>query len=155
MNAVPKVQLTQEGYDEILDELNKLKAKEPQAVERVTRAREMGDLAENSEYHSAREDLAFVQGRIEELEALVARVQLINGSGKKSKVDLGSKVTVKTHDGKTMSFVVVGEYEADPMKQKISIDSPLGKALVGKKEKDSVEFEAPIGKVVYTIHQVN
>ena len=133
MNDNGKVHLTQEGFDEIKEELQKLKDKEPQAVDRVQKAREHGDLSENSEYHAAREDLAFIQGRIDELEELVNRAKIIEATKSNGVVNLGCKVTVHNEKGNEITYVIVGEYEADPMKRKISPDSPLGKALMGKK----------------------
>lgn len=148
-----KVQMTQAGSDELKDELAKLKDKEPKAIDRVTKAREFGDLSENSEYHAAREDLAFIQGRIEELEDMIARVQVVNGNGKKNQVDIGCQVTVHAGD-QEHTFTIVGEFEADPLKKKISHDSPLGKALMGRKVGEIVEFEAPVGKVTYTVKRI-
>jgi transcription elongation factor GreA len=154
VNGNTKVHLTQEGFDELKEEFSRLQAKEPQAVDRVTKAREFGDLAENSEYHAAREDLAIIQGRLEELEDLLARAQVLKGASKSGKVDLGCKVTV-THEGNEVTFILVGDYEADPQKRKISHDSPLGQALIGKAVGEKVEFEAPVGKVVYTIKKID
>lgn len=148
-----KIQMTQAGLDEIKGELEKLKNKEPKAIDRVTKAREFGDLSENSEYHAAREDLAFIQGRIEELEDMIARVQVISPTGKKNQVDIGCQVTVHAGD-KEQTYTIVGEFEADPLKKKISHDSPLGKALMGRKEGEIVEFEAPVGKVSYTVKHI-
>lgn len=153
-NGNNKVHLTQEGFTELQEELERLKAKEPHAVSRVTKAREFGDLSENSEYHAAREDLALVQGRIDELEDLLARATILKNPSKKGVVDLGCKVTV-SHDGDVVTFILVGDYEADPQKRKISHDSPLGQALIGKKVGDQVEFEAPVGKVIYTIKKIH
>ena len=154
MNIPLKVHLTQEGYDEIRSELDTFLAKQPDAVERVTKAREYGDLSENSEYHAAREDLSFIQGRIEELEDILARSVIITNPAKNGIVDLGCKVTVQA-DGKELTYILVGEFEADPMKQKISVESPLGKALIGKRVKEQVEFEAPVGKIIYTINKIH
>lgn len=154
MNTNNKVHLTREGLDEIKAELAKLKLKEPDAVDRVTKAREFGDLTENSEYQAAREDLSLIQGRIDELEDLIARAVIIANKTGKSKVDIGCTVTVD-HRGKELTYVVVGEFEADPLKQKISHDSPLGKALLGKKVGEKVEFEAPVGKVTYTVKKIH
>jgi len=153
-NGITKVHLTQEGFQEIKTELDKLKLKEPKAVSRVTKAREFGDLSENSEYHAAREDLALIQGRIDELEDLLARAEILKANGNKNVVDLGCQVTV-THEGNEVTFTLVGDYEADPQKRKISHDSPLGQALIGKKVGEQVEFEAPVGKVVYTVKQIH
>ena len=149
-----KVALTKEGYDELASELDEIKRnKLPKAIERVAVARSHGDLSENSEYHAAREDLAFLEGRVEELEALVAKAQIIRPRSKKT-VNLGNKVTVNGN-GKSLIFEVVGEFEADPMSKKISHDSPLGRALIGKKVGEKVEYEAPVGKVVYKIEKIH
>ena len=149
-----KLQITQSGLEELTEELNKLKSKEPQAIDRVTKAREFGDLSENSEYHASREDLAFIQGRIEELDEMILRVQVVTTNGPKNKVNIGSEVTIHSN-GVEHTYTVVGEFEADPLKKKISHDSPLGKALMGKKAGDTVEYEAPVGKVTYTVKKIN
>lgn len=149
-----KVHLTQEGFNELQAEVNELKAKLPQAVDRVAKAREHGDLSENSEYHAAREDLSFVQGRVDELEEVLGHATIIKNPSSDS-VSLGSQVTVLTHDNNEITFTIVGEYEADPHKKKISHDSPLGKALFGKKVTEHVEYEAPVGKIIYKIKKIN
>lgn len=155
MSQNSKVQLTKDGYAELQGEISALQDKLPSAIDRVAKAREHGDLSENSEYHAAREDLAFIQGRIEELEEIVAHAIIIKNGHPTKTVSLGSKVKVATDTGSEIEFVLVGEYEADPTKKKISHDSPLGKALLGKKVNDAVEYEAPVGKVVYTVKQVH
>ncbi len=154
---IKPVHLTREGREEIITELNELKDnKLPKAIERVARARDFGDLSENAEYHSAREDLSFIEGRIEELETIVAHAKLIVQVKAKagSQVKLGSQVTVNGN-GKEHTFTVVGEWEADPVNKKISHQSPLGQALVGKKVGDQVEIEAPAGKINYQITKIN
>ena len=149
------VHLTREGLEELKRELDELKTvKLPAAIERVAKAREFGDLAENSEYHNAREDLAMVEGRVEELEELLKRVSVIKNNGARASVGLGCQVTVATN-GQTHMFEIVGEWEADPAKKKISAESPLGKALMGKKVGEMAEFEAPIGKILYTVKKIN
>jgi transcription elongation factor GreA len=149
-----KIQMTQSGLDELTAELAALKDKEPVAIDRVAKAREFGDLSENSEYHAAREDLAFIQGRIEELEDMVARAQVVVAKNGNGHVDIGCQVTVHAN-GTEQTFTIVGDFEADPMKKKISHDSPLGKALIGKKVGEIVEFEAPVGKVQYAIKKIH
>ncbi|MCX6816796.1 MAG: transcription elongation factor GreA [Candidatus Beckwithbacteria bacterium] len=145
--------LTPEGLKELKEELKVLvEEKKPALLERVATARSHGDLSENSEYAAAREDLAFVEGRIEEIETLVVKAKIIK-SKKTDEVKLGSLVTVKTN-GSTQTFELVGEWEADPLKQKISHTSPLGQALLGKKKGDKVEIKAPAGKVIYQIHKI-
>lgn len=155
-SIIKPVHLTKEGRNEITAELTGLKEEKlPKAIDRVARAREFGDLAENAEYHSAREDLAFIEGRIEELEVLIARAKLINGPrSKNGLVKMGSTVTIHGN-GLKQTFVVVGEWEADPSNKKISHQSPLGQALVGKKVGDKVEIEAPAGRILYKIINVS
>ncbi len=153
--APTKVHITQEGLSEIKKELaNHLDTKRPNAVDRVARARDFGDLSENSEYHQARDELAFIDGRIEELQEIVSKAVVVEGNKQKKIVDIGVKVTV-TGNGKKHTYTIVGEWEADPKEQKISHKSPLGKALVGKKVGETAEFEAPAGKIVYQINKIH
>lgn len=152
-----KVYLTKKGLDDHKNEYDDLvKIKRAQVVERLSAARDMGDLSENAEYTAAREELAFIDGRIEELEMLLKQAVLIEDAGHhKSKiVDLGSIVTVKVK-GKKEVFTLVGEWEADPTEKKISHESPLGKALIGKTVGDDIEVEAPVGKMVYTVVEIS
>lgn len=150
-----KIKFTKEGLVEIQAELNELKGKKlTDAIERVARARDFGDLSENAEYHAAKEELSFIEGRVEELENIIAKAEVTNGSGKKGLVDIGCKVTV-TVAGKEHTYEIVGEWEADPMKKKISHTSPLGQALYGKKMGEAVEFQAPAGKVIYKIKKIH
>lgn len=150
-----KIQFTAEGLAEIKLELDELKGKKlTAAIERVARARDFGDLSENAEYHAAKEELSFIEGRVEELEGIVSRAQVVSIKSKGDAVNIGCKVTVSI-GGKAHTYEIVGEWEADPLKKKISHTSPLGQALVGKKKGDAVEFEAPAGKVVYQIKKIN
>ena len=113
----------------------------------------MGDISENSEYTAAREELNLIDGRIEELSEIIKSANLIeerHASGKSATVQLGSAITLSV-GGKKEEFALVGEWEADPKNKKISHESPLGKALVGRAIGEKVEVEAPAGKVVYTI----
>ena len=150
------VYVTGEGLKELKEELRILAAeKRPALIDRVATARAHGDLSENSEYTAAREDLAFIEGRIEEIEALIAKAKLIKSNhSANNRVVLGCKVTVKVN-GKEQTFEVVGEWEADPLEQKISHTSPLGQALLGKKSGEKVEIEAPAGKVTYHILKIH
>lgn len=146
--------LTQTGYDGLKLELDTLtRDKLPAAIKRVAKAREFGDLSENSEYHAAREDHAWIQGRIEELEDILGRAQVANGPKKGDEVNIGCTVSLEIN-GATHQFSIVGEWEADPAQKKISHQSPLGQALVGKKVGEKVEVEAPAGKVIYTIKSI-
>ncbi len=150
MNDTQKILLTRDGLTELKKEYDDLiNKKRPDMVTRLAAARSQGDLSENSEYTSAKQDLAFVDGRIAELETVLHDAKVVS-SHSKSKVDVGCKVTLHI-DGKREIFSIVGEWEADPTLKKISHSSPLGKALIGKKVGDKVEVEAPVGKIVYKI----
>jgi len=144
------VVVTQEGLEALKTEYEELtNVKRPQAVERLAAAREQGDLSENSEYTDAKQNLAFIDGRIAELEAVLHGVKVVT-THTKGQVDVGCKVTL-TINGKKEEFTVVGEWEADPSSKKISHESPLGKALLGKKVGEKVEVEAPAGKILYKV----
>jgi len=149
MNA--KVNLTKEGLETLKKELAELlDVKRPKLVDRLSNARSQGDLSENSDYQSAKEELEFLDGRIDELSEVVQTAVVADISKGKNGVGVGTKITVKVN-GKEVVFDMVGEWEADPVNKKISDSSPLGLALVGKKVGDRAEVEAPAGKVVYEI----
>lgn len=151
-----KVFLTQEGYQNIKEELDTLKNKtRPNVVDRLALARQQGDLSENSEYTSARDDLSFIDGRIEELENIIKNAVVVEEKeGPKGEVCLGCKVTVKTNGNETV-YHIVGEWEANPAQKKVSHTSPLGQALIGRKAGEEVEFEAPAGKIVFNIVKID
>jgi len=143
--------LTQKGLEELKEELEELKkVKRPDVVVRLSAAREMGDLSENAEYTAAREELAFIDNRLDELEMLLKQAVVIDGKHNTQVIELGSEVTL-TVNGKQEVFTLVGEWEADPMEKKISHESPLGKALMGKTVGDEIEVDAPAGKIIYKI----
>lgn len=142
--------LTKQGLAELQVEYKDLVGnKRPAAVARLSDARDLGDLTENSEYASAKQDLVFIDGRIAELEEILHGAKIIT-SHPKGLVDVGCKVTIHMN-GKRDVFHLVGEWEADPSNKKISHSSPLGKALMGKKVGETVEVEAPAGKILYKI----
>lgn len=154
MDSNKKIYLTKEGLEELKKEYQELtKVKRPLVVERVSQARNQGDLSENAEYVAARDELSFIDGRIDELEELLKHTALIEKHAVKT-IELGSKVVLNINKKKE-EFTVVGEWEADPMERKISHESPLGKALLGKKVGDEIEVSAPAGKILYTVVSVN
>lgn len=147
------LKLTQQGRDTLRAELEKLRdVKRPKLVDRLSYARSQGDLSENADYQSAKEELEFLDGRIDELEEVVKTATVVSGNGKAENggIGVGTKVTVKVNGTKAV-FDIVGEWEADPINKKVSHDSPLGAALVGKKVGEKVEVEAPAGKLQYEI----
>ncbi len=148
-----QVQLTKDGFLALKRELGQLvEDKRPKVVERLSNARQQGDLTENSDYANAKEELEFLDGRISELEEVIktAKVVLGNGNGKKNGVSVGTRVTLGVNGQKNV-YEMVGEWEADPVNKKISPESPLGSALFGKKVGEKIQVEAPAGKVVYEI----
>ena len=145
------IQMTKVGIEALSKELSELvKIKRPKLIERLAFARGEGDLSENSDYQSAREELEFMDGRIAEIEDVLKNASIVSVNRKSGGVGVGTKVTVK-FDGEKNVFEMVGEWEADPVNKKISPESPLGKALFGKKIGDKAEVEAPAGNITYEI----
>ncbi|OGG15176.1 transcription elongation factor GreA [Candidatus Gottesmanbacteria bacterium RIFCSPHIGHO2_01_FULL_39_10] len=150
MSDTQKILVTRDGLAELRKEYDELvNKKRPDLVARLAAARSQGDLSENSEYTAAKQDLAFIDGKIAELETVLHGAKVIS-SHSKTKVDVGCKVTLHV-DGKKEIFTIVGEWEADPTQRKISHSSPIGKALLGRKVGEKVEVQAPVGKVVYKV----
>ena len=143
--------LTQSGIDELNVEVKTLIAERSEVAERIKTAREFGDLSENAEYSSARQDQDRAESRIAEIENILQNVEVIKAPKGDSKVSLGSNVSLKSADGKTKQFQVVGTVEADPLNGKISDESPIGKLLIGKKVGEEVEINTPAETVSYTI----
>lgn len=146
--------LTKAGIDELKAELKGLIAQRGPIAERIKTAREFGDLAENAEYTSARAEQEQTESRIAEIEHILQNVSVITKPKGDSKVQLGSNVKLKSENGKTKEFQVVGTVEADPLNGKISDESPIGKALLGKKVGDDVEIETPSETVTYKIAHI-
>lgn len=143
--------LTPEGKSELENELSELIAKRSEIAEKIANARDYGDLSENAEYDAAREEQAMLESRIAELEEILKNADIIKPT-KSSTVKVGS--TVKLENGKKVTYKVVGPVEADPLAGKISNESPIGSALIGKKVGDKVTITTPKGQVVYTIEAV-
>ena len=139
--------LTPEGYQRLKEELEYLRTvKRKEVAQRLHEAlSEGGELIENSEYEAAKMEQAFVEGRIQELEHLLATAKVIYPSRKNGLVELGSKVTIQEDGMPPETYTIVGPVEADPERGYISYESPLGKALLGKKVGDVVEVQAPAG----------
>jgi transcription elongation factor GreA len=149
-----KIQLTKQGYDSLQKEYQDLvKNKKPQTVDRLQKARAMGDLSENSEYSAAKDGLAFVEGRIQEIEEILKTVEVVENHNGGNSVEVGTSVTVEVN-GKKELFQIVGEFEADPMNKKLSQNSPIGQALINKKVGDLIEVTIPAGKVQYKITEI-
>lgn len=143
--------LTAEGVAELKAELEHLISERTEVADRIKTAREFGDLAENAEYQVARQEQEKNEARISELEHIIGNVEIIKSTGNGSKVRLGSKVKLEGGSGKAKEFQVVGTVEADPLEGKISDESPIGQALMGKKVGDSVEIKTPAETATYKI----
>ncbi len=147
--------VTPEGYNKILEELNERKSAVRQAIAKeIKEAKEQGDLSENAEYSEAKSKQAENEARIAELEMLFKDSQVVEASDKAGTVGLGSKVKAK-FNGSEIDFQIVGSNEADPSNFKISNESPMGKSFLGRKKGESVEAQAPAGRIKYKILEVN
>lgn len=146
-------QITVDGQKTLEKELEQLKARRGEIAEKIADARGYGDLSENAEYDAAREDQGLVESRIAEIEDILLNAEIIKGS-KKSTIGLGSKVELK--NGKTsVSYHVVGPVEANPVEGKISNESPIGMALMGKKVGDKATVTTPKATIEYEIVSVS
>ncbi len=149
--------MTVEGEKLLREELSLLKTvNRPQISEAIKEAREKGDLKENAEYHAAREQQSFVEGRIKDIEGKLSNAQIIDISRMpvSDKVIFGTTVVVADENNKKITYKIVGEDEADLKKGKISVTSPISRALVGKNEGDDVTIKTPSGDIQYEIIEV-
>lgn len=147
--------LTQAGFDKLKEELEELKTNgRIRVAERIKTAKEYGDLSENAEYQEAKEEQAFIEGRIMELENLIKTSTIVEANGDTDYIGVGSKVQVEKN-GLKSEFTIVGSTEADPVNNKISLESPIGRALLSKKVDDIVEVELPGGVAHYKVLQIN
>ena len=154
-NLIP---VTKEGMEKLTAELKNLKSVErPRIIEAIATARELGDLKENAEYHAAREQQGFIEGRIMELEGKISHAQVIDVTGLSNtgRVVFGATVTLeRDSDGAELCYKIVGEDESDIAQNKISVTSPIARAIIGKSVDDTVEVPTPGGEVVYDITKV-
>lgn len=142
-------QITDEGRKELEAELDELKSRRGVIADKIAEARDYGDLSENAEYDAAREEQGLVESRIAEIEDILVNAELIKKTSKTT-VGLGSKVELKTGK-KTVTYFVVGPVEANPLEGRISNESPIGLALMGKKVGDKASITTPKGEISYDI----
>ncbi|MBI2573810.1 MAG: transcription elongation factor GreA [Candidatus Wildermuthbacteria bacterium] len=146
--------ITKEGLQKLQDELLYLKdAKRKEVAERLRRAISFGDLSENFEYSSAKDEQAMVEQKIAEVEETIANAQIVASSGQKDTVQLGSRATLQSGD-LTVAFLITDSQSANPLEKKISMESPLGSALIGKKKGEEVRIDTPKGTVSYKIVEI-
>jgi transcription elongation factor GreA len=147
--STERVPITPEGYKKLQDELQRLKTVErPEVIKMIEYARSLGDLSENAEYETAKQRQAFVEGRIQEIENRIARAEVIDPSTlpNKDRVMFGVHVTIEEIEtGNTITYQLVGPDESEPENGKISVTSPIGRALLGKREDDEARVHTPSG----------
>ena len=147
--------ISKEGFDKMKAELELLiKSKRPEIAGRIQAAKDMGDLSENAEYSEAKDAQAFNEGRIIELESMLKNLTVVENQDKNI-IGMGSKISVKTSEGKTKEFIIVSFNEVDPQTGKISNESPLGQAFLKKCKGDKVEITTPKGKQEYQILSIS
>ena len=152
-----KIPMTVVGAQRLREELQRLKTKDrPMVIEAIAEARAKGDLSENAEYDAAKEQQGFIEGRIREIEDFIARAQIIDPKSLNAgdRIVFGATVELEDPDGQAITYQIVGDAEADIKENKISISSPVARALIGKHEGDSIEVIAPGGTREYSILSV-
>lgn len=146
--------LTKDGVKELENELASLTELKPQIVDRLKQARSQGDLSENADYDAARSELERTEARIKEIEHILQNVEIIKTPRSNGAVKLGSTVELKSAKGK-ITFKVVGSFEANPGEGKVSDQSPIGTALIGKKVGEDVEIQLPAGATKYKVQAIS
>jgi transcription elongation factor GreA len=147
--------LTQEGVTKLKRELEELKGpRRDEIASRLRSAIQMGDLSENADYHKAKEDQGFLEGRIQEIEYLLRNAVIIEANGRRDAVGIGSRVTIQEGDAPEETYHVVGAKEADPRNGRISNESPIGRALMDHKVGETVETETPGGRLRFKILRI-
>lgn len=149
-----KIILTKDGMEKLKSELKKLKeVTRLEIAAKIKEAKEFGDLSENAEYDAAKNQQAFMEGKITELEYIIKSAIIKEATGNTDKVDVGNVVYVEVEGG-AEKFKIVGAHEADPLEGMISYESPIGKALIGKKKGDEIEVVVPAGIIKYKITKI-
>jgi len=152
---MPPSFLTQEGYQKLQDELDYLRGtKRKEVAQRLHEAMEGGELIEDAEYEAAKNEQAFIEGRIQDLEVLLANARVIEENAKTDVVQVGAKVTIQENGSEPEKYIIVGPAEANPRNGRISNESPLGRALMDHRAGDSVKVDAPGGSFSVKILKV-
>ena len=155
MASVEKLPMLAEGYEKLIAELKVLREERPKIVEAIEEARAHGDLSENAEYHAAKERQGQVEASIGDLEDKVGRAQIIDPTTLSGdRVVFGATVTLIDDDDKPVRYQIVGPYEADAKVGRISYNSPLGRALIGKRIEDEIEVSVPAGERFYVVEKI-
>ncbi|WP_086438493.1 transcription elongation factor GreA [Altererythrobacter xiamenensis] len=155
MATMEKVPMLAEGYERLTADLKALRAERPKIVDAIEEARAHGDLSENAEYHAAKERQGQVEAQISEIEDRVSRAQIIDpASLSGDKIVFGATVTLLDEDDKPVKYQIVGQTEAEASKGRISYNSPIGRALIGKEVGDEIEVTVPSGDKFYLVDKI-
>jgi len=155
MATVEKMPMLQEGYDRLTADLKRLKIERPQIVEAIEEARAHGDLSENAEYHAAKERQGQIEATIADIEDKLSRAQIINPAELSGdKVVFGATVTMLDEDDNVVKYQIVGQTEADAKTGRISYNSPLGRAMIGRSVDDEIEVSVPAGERYYVVSKI-
>ncbi len=151
-----EVVLTKEGHQKLEDELNHLVTqKRREVAKRIKEAIEFGDISENAEYEDAKNEQAFLEGRIKQVENILKDAKIISDNSRTDEVDLGSLVVLRDLEfDETIEYMLVGSAEADPSEHRISNESPVGMAIMGKKAGEKVKVQVPVGELEYLISEI-
>jgi transcription elongation factor GreA len=151
-----RILMTSEGYQKLKEELAQLEAERPKLAQQIARARSYGDLSENAEYHAAKERQAFLEARIRELQHKLVQAQVLDpAENSNTHVSFGSLVTLQDSEkGTSFMYQIVGPEEADPLAGRISANSPVGRALLGRSLGEAVQVQTPLGACRYTIIKI-
>ena len=155
MATVEKMPMLQEGYDKLTQDLRRLKEERPLIVDAIEEARAHGDLSENAEYHAAKERQGQVEATIADIEDKLSRAQIIDPKDLSGdKIVFGATVTLLDEDDKPVKYQIVGQTEADAKTGRISYNSPLGRALIGRKLDEEIEVTVPSGDRYYVVSKI-
>lgn len=146
--------LTPTGKQKLGEELDELKKRRVLVAQKIKDAKELGDLSENAEYHAAKEEQGLIESRIVNIESLLKSATIVQPTGSKTRVSIGSKITALSEIGEAVSYEIVGMSEADPEKGKISAHSPIGAAFLGAKKGDVIDVTVPAGKIKFTVQDI-
>ena len=155
MATVEKMPMLQEGYDRLTAHLKQLKVERPQIIDAIEEARAHGDLSENAEYHAAKERQGQIEASIADIEDKLSRAQIIDPKDLSGdKIVFGATVTLLDEDDKPVKYQIVGQTEADAKKGRISYNSPIGRALIGKQVEEEIEVTVPSGDKFYLVDKI-
>jgi transcription elongation factor GreA len=151
---IKKIPFTREAYEKLQSDFDRLTAERAEVMVRLQTAREMGDLSENGAYHYAKFELGSINRQLARLKHLLENGEVIEKKAESNSVEFGCSVTLQNEAGKEITYTIVSLHESDLLQRKLSTESPLGQALLGKKVGEKVTVQTPTGEVVYTVKKI-